>query len=220
MLMMRTRRLHPMPGLAWTQLRDDVVALVRHGWPLLPGTYQVDDEEEWFGKPHAADLEPVADLWTMAATTDPTVAANWWTQRPYSVLLSCGITIDAFEIAKDFADEGMERLRDVPGPVAVTPFGALLVFAHRSAVDADRALWPEVQWHREGKWVPLPPTTRVRLRPETDGPAIEGKWVPLPPTTREGIPYRWRREPHTLGWRLPSAFRVFRALSHAVSDCP
>lgn len=186
--MTQLRALHPMPGLAWTQIRDEAVAFASHGWPVLPGTYQVDDE--WLGKQRAAGLEPIADIWTMASTTDPTVAQDWWTRRPYSILLACGIMVDAFEVPQDQSEEAMMRLRarKVLGPVTMTPFGSLLIFARTDVVDADQVLGSEIQWHSDGAWVPLPSTTRC------------------------GVPYRWRGAPKESGWGLPSATQVHRAL--------
>jgi hypothetical protein len=191
MLMTRIRALHPMPGLAWTEIRDEAVAFAGHGWPVLPGTFQVGDDGEWLGKHRAAGLEPVADIWTMASTTDPTVAQDWWTRRPYSVLLACGIMVDAFEVPQHHSELAMERLRTrkALGPVAMTPFGSLLVFARTGVVDADRVLDSEIRWHSDGAW------------------------VPLPPTTRSGAPYRWRSAPQESGWCLPATNRVHRALS-------
>lgn len=185
------RALHPMPGLAWTEIRDEAVALATHGWSVLPGTYQVDDDGEWLGKHRAGGLEPIADIWTMASTTDPTVAQDWWTRRPYSVLLACGIMIDAFEVPQAHSEQAMMRLRErkVSGPVAMTPFGSLLFFARTGVVDADRVLDPEIRWHSDGAW------------------------VPLPPTTRSGALYRWRVAPQDSGWCLPSVTHAYRALS-------
>ncbi len=59
------------PGLAWTKIRAAAVDLADHGWPILPGTYQLAEHGAWLGKPGAAGLEPAAALWQLATTTDP-----------------------------------------------------------------------------------------------------------------------------------------------------
>lgn len=183
-----SRALHPMPGLAWTDLRDDAAAFAGHGWPVLPGTYQLAASGVWLGKPRSTKLEPIADVWTMAATTDPTVAAQWWAERPYSLLLACGILVDAFEVPQQLGGSILDYLRMTSLPVAVTPRGSMLVFARTSPVNTDQVPPAEIRWHSMGSWVALPPTVCA------------------------GVPYRWKQDPHSLGWRLPEATRLHRAL--------
>ncbi|MGH3625123.1 MAG: bifunctional DNA primase/polymerase, partial [Sciscionella sp.] len=124
------RILHPFPGMRWTEIRTAAMDLAEHGWPVLTGTYQLAEHSGWLGKPGAMGLEPVADLWTMAATTDPTVALEWWTRRPYSVLLACGNRVDALEIPATHGECALGHLRASGhlGPIAVTPFGTWLLF--------------------------------------------------------------------------------------------
>jgi hypothetical protein len=176
------RALHPMPGLAWTQVRDDAVAFADHGWPVVPGTYQLAEHGAWLGKPQATGLEPIADDWTIAATSDPTVAMDWWTRRPYSVLLACGTTVDAFEVPKAHGQRVLDSLRSsrALGPVAVTPCGSLLVFAKVEPLDAAQMIGLDIRWYSDGSWVPLPPTSRA------------------------GVPHRWRLAPAAVGWRVPA----------------
>lgn len=85
------------------------IELARHGWSVLPGTYQLTEHACWLGKPSAVGLEPVVELWPMAATLDPDRAMDWWTRRPYSVLLACGTSGSAIAKCSQFT-------ADVPAP--------------------------------------------------------------------------------------------------------
>lgn len=187
------RVLHPFPGLAWTEIREAAVECARHGWPVLAGTYQLAEHAGWLGKREAAGLEPVADFWQLASTTDPAVAMERWTQRPYSVLLACGNIVDALEVPAAHGEHAHQALaeRGQLGPIAVTPFGTWLLF-----VRCGGELKPDL-------------AERTRLH----GP---GCWVPLPPTTRAAVSYRWRVAPAESGWTLPDPAIVQRVMIGAL----
>jgi hypothetical protein len=179
------------PGLAWTEIRAAAVDLARHRWPVLPGTYQLAAHTVWLGKSGAAGLEPTADMWQVATTTDPDVALEWWTRRPYSVLLACGAGVNAVEVPAILGERTLAQLSPLErGPVVLTPFGSLL-FLVRSG---EEPLCPE-----------LTANGQVRLH-------AGGAWLPLPPTAREGQPYRWKVPPPDVGWVLPASAEVQRQL--------
>lgn len=178
-----------LPGLAWTEIRKAAVDCATHGWPVLPGTYQPSEHAGWLGKPNAVGLEPVAELWSMAATTEPDTAMDWWTRRPYSVLLACGTAISAVEVP---SVHGKRALAQMPGqasgPVAATPFGSWLFFTAPS----DASLRPELAHHACAHGA--------------------GSWLPLPPTACEAIPYCWKVPPSQVEWALPTSEAVLRVL--------
>lgn len=188
------RLLHPFPGLAWTEIREAAVECARHGWPVVPGTYQLAEHAAWLGKRDAAGLEPIAESWRMATTTDPATALEKWTQRPYSVLLACG-AVEVLEVPAGHGERARPVLaeRRLLGPVAVTPSRTWLLFvAHGGTLMSELA-------------------ERARLHEA-------GGWVPLPPTTCGGIPYRWRVSPGDASWRLPSSAAVQRLLIESFPD--
>ncbi|WP_100208813.1 bifunctional DNA primase/polymerase [Saccharomonospora azurea] len=184
------------PGMAWTENRAAAVELASYGWPVLPGTYQLAEHGVWLGKHGAAGLEPASALWQVDTTTDPDVAMEWWTRRPYSVLLACGVGVDAVEL---FAPHGQCALTQLSppmrGPVAATPFGSWLFFVRSD----DEPLRPE-----------LAATGHAQLH-------ARGAWLPIPPTAREGLPYRWQVPPSEVGWVLPASADVQRVLVASLS---
>lgn len=189
------RVLHPFPGIGWTEIRSAAVAFAEHGWPVVPGTYQLAEWSAWLGKPKAGGLEPVEDLWVTESITAPEIAENWWTRRPYSVLLACGKGVDALEVPASHGERALQRLRadGQLGPIAVTPFGTWLLFV------------------RSGE----PLRTALALNPQTQLHSY-CCWVPLPPTTRGQLPYRWRMSPTAVAWSLPPAGTVQHALIDAM----
>lgn len=143
--------MHPMPGLRWTEFRDAATDYASHGWPVLPGTYQLDGHTEWYGKHGAMGLEPAADMWAMTATADAAVALEWWTRRPYSVLLACGAAVDALEIDADHGRRSRAPLaeRGHLGPIIATPFGRWLLLV-RSDGEVSEELATAVRLHTRG----------------------------------------------------------------------
>lgn len=184
------------PGLAWTEIRAAAVDLARHGWPVLPGTYQLAERGAWLGKSGAVGLEPAAALWQRATTTDPDVALDWWTRRPYSVLLACGAAVSAVEVPTRHGQRALAQVSPPErGPVAATPFGSWLFFVRG---DND-PLRPELAAH-----------AHAHLH-------AGGAWLPLPPTARDGLPYRWKVSPSVAGWALPASVDVQRVLVASLS---
>ena len=126
---------------------------------------------------------------------------EWWTRRPYSVLLACGIGVNGIEVPATHGQRVLAQLSPPRrGPVAVTPFGSWLFFVRSD----DEPLRPE-----------LAANTHAQLH-------ASGAWLPMPPTARDGLPYRWRVSPSTVGWALPASAEVQRvlvaSLSRQVSD--
>lgn len=194
----RVRLLPPSPGMAsWTDLRAAAVAFAEHDWPVMPGTYQLAEHSSWLGKKgEPTGLMPVDDNWTSAATTDPAVAQDVWTNRPYSILLRCGVTVDAIEIPAGLGNAALAALRDKQqvGPIAITPFDTWMLL-----VKAGVPLLPKLA-ERVG----------ISLR-------AHSTWVPLPPTERARIPYRWRMSPVAVGWAMPSSGAVQNVLVDVTS---
>lgn len=186
------------PGLMWTETRAAAVDLARNGWPVLPGTYQLSEREAWLGKSGAVGLEPTAALWQRATTTDPDVALEWWTRRPYSVLLACGAAVSAVEVPTRHGQRALTQLSPPErGPVAATPFGSWLFFVRGD--DESLPLRPELAAH-----------AHAQLH-------AGGAWLPLPPTARGGLPYRWKIPPSVADWTLPAAADVQRVLIATLS---
>lgn len=184
------------PGLAWTEIRAAAVELAGHGWPVLPGTYQLVEHGSWLGKAGAGGLEPAAALWQQAATTNPDVALDWWTRRPYSVLLVCGIAVSAVEVPATHGQRALPQLSPSErGPVAITPFGSWLFFVRSDG----EPLRPE-----------LAANAHAHLH-------AVGTWLPLPPTAREGLPYRWAVPPSAVSWVLPTSTDVQQDLVASLS---
>jgi hypothetical protein len=184
------------PGLAWTEIRTAAVDLARHGWPVLPGTYQLAEHGGWLGKAGAVGLEPAAAMWQLTTTTNPDVAMERWTRRPYSVLLACGAVVAAVEVPATHGQRALAQLSPHErGPVAATPFGSWLFFVR----GGDEPLRPELAAH-----------AHAQLH-------AGGAWLPLPPTVREGIPYRWQLPPSGVGWVLPVSIDVQRVLVTSLS---
>lgn len=180
------------PGLGWAETRAGVVDLAQHGWLVLPGTYQLAEHGAWLGKPGAAGLEPADALWQLATTTNPGVAMEWWTRRPYSVLLACGAGANGIEVSATHGATraGAALAGPALGPVAVTSFGSRVFFVRCD----DEPLRPE-----------LAANTPALLPANVS-------WLPIPPTARGGSPYRWRVPPYTVGWALPASAEVERVL--------
>jgi Bifunctional DNA primase/polymerase, N-terminal len=143
-----------LPGLTWAETRGAAVDLALHGWPVVPGTYQLAEHRAWLGKPGAAGLEPVSDLWQLATTTNPDMVMELWTRRPYLVLLACGAGVDG--VSGAHGQRALAQLSPAQrGPVTVTPFGLWLFFVR----SGDEPLRPELaanahaQLHASGAWL-------------------------------------------------------------------
>lgn len=173
------RSVHPF-RVGWSEIRSVAVEFASRGWPVLPGTYQLLPSLQWLGKPDAKGLEPVmAQSGTTVPTTDPALVREWWTRRPYSVLLSCGNSVDALEVPSRHG-EGLRQALHAAGcstPIAITPFDTFLIFIS-AGTPLRRELAEHCRLHAHGTWVALPPTSHVQ------------------------IPYWWLVSPSAVHWTL------------------
>src|SRR4051794_16791676 len=90
------------------RLRRAAVRLAGHGWHVVPGGYLVGSRTGRHAKERrfeCGDLgcptitcHPIVAGWAALASTDPERVANWWRERPYSVLLATGHAFDALEV--------------------------------------------------------------------------------------------------------------------------
>lgn len=187
---------HPEPGRILTEIRDAAVEYVKHGWPIQPGTYQVDGSRYWHGRNHAEGLEPITQSWSGAGIADTDVAQEVWTHRPYSILMACGQVVDAIEVPAALGVRLTHSLRTVDclPPTVVSPFGTWLLLTS-----------PGVPLHLElGRY----PGIDLRRA---------GTWIALPPTTHGYRPYRWRIHPRAVGWSMPSARGVQQIVVEAAT---
>jgi hypothetical protein len=164
------------------ELKTSALSLAEHGWPLLPGTFWQSDR--WTGVPDAPQIGPVAvpDDGIASATADPVTVGTWWSERPYSVLVATGLSVDIIEVSALVGRRvcALLRERDMVVPVGATPTGRWW-FAVRAgeALRPELASRPEVVLHGRGDWVAAPPS---------EGP--------------QGVVH-WRVPPTACDWRLP-----------------
>jgi hypothetical protein len=187
---------HPEPGRILAEIRDAAVDYVEHGWSVQPGTYQVHGSRYWHGSARAEGLEPIAEPWSGAGIADAEVAGEVWTRRPYSILMACGVVVDALEIPAALGARLAQPLRaaDCLPPTIVSPFGTwLLLTSPGQPVRLELAQQPGIGVRRTGSWIALPPTAHGYL------------------------PYRWRTHPRALGWSVPSSLAVQHVLAEAVT---
>lgn len=182
------RLLHPMPGLLWSEIRDSAVSCARHGWPICPGTYQLDETDRWWGRSDSHMLEPAEADWPDSVITDPDTAEDMWSRRPYNVLLACGPVLDVIELPRQIGKAVVPALhaRGSAGPVVTTPYRTMLLI-----VDVRSA--PHTVEH-PGHSVPY------------------ASWVPLPPSSAEHRLFRWEVSPEDVDWKLPAMEPVWEQL--------
>lgn len=191
-----TDTFHPEPGGTLAELRDAATEYVEHGWPVQPGTYQVDGSRRWHGRIHADGLEPIEQPWTRAGITDVDVAKDMWTQHPYSILMACGQIADAIEIPATLGARITQPLRAAGclPPAIASLFGTWLLLASPGEpVRLELAQHPGIGVLRAGTWIALPPTAHGHLS------------------------YRWRMHPRAVGWSVPSALAIQQVLVEAVA---
>ncbi|MBA8826438.1 hypothetical protein FHX42_003814 [Saccharopolyspora lacisalsi] len=194
--MTRTEPKHPggsllpvIPGTRWTELRSAAVECARRSWPVLPGTYQLDERDGWWGRPGAAGLRPVAP------PIAPDRALDRWTRRPCSVLLACGHSVDAVEVTAEHGGRALERLfGDRLGPVAASPSGCWFFFVSSNGLPMRTELFERAQVQHHAR----------------------GCWLPLPPSSRDGLVYSWRVSPSSADWSLPSSAEVQQVLAETL----
>jgi bifunctional DNA primase/polymerase-like protein len=165
------------------ELKASALGMAEHGWPLLPGTYWQSDR--WTGIPDAPQTGPCAATAGISeATSDVATVEAWWSERPYSVLLATGLTVDVLEVSALVGRRVCTQLREVGMvvPVAATPTGRWW-FAMQAgeALRPELASRPDVALHGRGAWVAAPPS---------EGP--------------QGVVH-WRVPPMTCDWQLPAA---------------
>jgi Bifunctional DNA primase/polymerase, N-terminal len=175
------------------ELRAEAIGLAWRGWPVLPGTFPTTEPgaEAWPGP------VPVHQDWADRLGAHPNEVAEWWTGRPYSVLVATGEVLDAVEVGFELGKRAARLLRAIghPAPIVATPEGRWLFLT----TVADRLPEPlaandEVRWHGKGGWVPLPPTP-----------------------FQHGVVH-WRVKPDVWGWRLPAADAVHSILARALDQ--
>ncbi|WAL66084.1 bifunctional DNA primase/polymerase [Amycolatopsis cynarae] len=175
------------------ELRAEAIGLAWHGWPVLPGTFpeMEPDAESWSGP------VPVHEDWADRLGAHPNEVAEWWTGRPYSLLVATGKVVDAIEVGVELGKRAARLLRATghPAPIVATPDGRwLFLTAAADGLPEQLAVSGEVRWHGEGSWVPLPPTPY-----------------------QHGVVH-WRVKPEVCGWRLPEATAVHSVLAQALDQ--
>ncbi|WP_436499470.1 bifunctional DNA primase/polymerase [Actinokineospora sp. HUAS TT18] len=178
------RLLHPMPGLLWSEVREAALDCVRHGWPVLPGTYQLDDSGRWWGRRDAAGLLPAFPDWRDSVITDVERTDEIWSRRPYSLLLACGSGLDAVEVSREMSRGVAQRLdaAGIAGPRVLTPsFTTFVLVRSIERTAADECGQPT-------------------------------SWIPLPPSTNGHRPYRWASSPESVDWHVPHMTTVTNIL--------
>jgi hypothetical protein len=159
-------------------LTAGALELAELGWPVLPGTFW--QTTGWTGCADAPQNGPVPLLRSglAGATCDRRTVTRWWSERPYSLLVATGATVDAIEVSASVGRRVSEQLRasGLNAPVGVGPNGRWWF-----AVGPGEALRPElasradVALHGRGSWVVAPPTgfaegvTQWKVAPTTAG---------------------------------------------------
>jgi hypothetical protein len=145
-------------------------------------------------RPLPAERRPI-----VAATTDPDEVARWWSQLPYSVLLSTGVACDVIEVSALVGRRVCALLREAAlvVPVAATPTGRWW-FAVRpgEALRPELASRPELVLHGRGSYIAAPPS---------QGP--------------QGVVH-WRVPPSACGWQLPNPSDLQVALLEVLGQRP
>lgn len=198
------------------ELRAEAIGFASRGWPVMPGSYPMDNrpttsgsidspestsacgEHRWAGRAQNDEqgLVPVHDDWADRLGATPEQVAEWWSGRPYSLLVATGTVVDAFEVDAELGRRaaGALRITGQPAPIVATPTGRWL-FLTASGASPEPALHEQagVTWHGAGSWVPLPPTP-----------------------FEHGVVH-WRVKPDVWGWQLPAAHVVHAALLGAIN---
>ncbi|MGH3540328.1 MAG: hypothetical protein ACRDQJ_18880 [Pseudonocardiaceae bacterium] len=74
-------------GEEWTGLRDAAVHAATRGWPVVPATYPMPPDGQWYGRDGASSPAPVYGDWQQHRIIDPEHAHREWTRRPFGVVL-------------------------------------------------------------------------------------------------------------------------------------
>jgi hypothetical protein len=173
------------------ELRVQAIGFASRGWPVLPGTYPEGDH--WIGR-HGQQENgpmPVHRDWQHRIGTNPDEVTSWWTERPYSLLIATGTTVDAIEVDADLGRRAASVLRALgfPVPIVATPTGRwYFLMSSGGELTPELAEEPGIRLHGSGSWVPMPPT------------AYPGGAV------------HWRVKPEVCAWNLPTPDFVQDAL--------
>lgn len=172
------------------ELRAEAIGLASRGWPILPGSYPAAGT--WHGP------VPIHDDWQHTVAS-PERVAEWWADKPYSVLVATGSYVDAIEVDDELGRRAAVLLRssDRPAPILAMPNGKwVFLTAAGSALPAELAARPGVVRHGEGSWVALPPTP-----------------------FEHGVVH-WRVKPEVWAWQLPPASAMHGVLVRAMNSLP
>jgi hypothetical protein len=145
--------------------------VVDRGWPVLPGAYVEDDGRCSCGDAECPDpgAHPAAEPGLTRATRSTDDVWEWWSGKPYTVLLASGLEFDVLDApaAVGYAAIRQLELLGLPsGPVLHLPGERLLFLVNPGArnlywytVDHnDRARF-DVRHHAVGHFVPAPPSS-------------------------------------------------------------
>lgn len=185
------------------ELRVRAIELAERGWPIVPGTFWQDGQ--WVGDPdspvrdHLSDgPTPIHRSWD---STGPAAGvADWWADRPYSLLVTTGTTVDAIEVDAVLGRRAAIQLRGTgfPVPILATTRGKWhFLVSGTSALREDlveSASEHGAEIHRHGY----------------------GNWVVLPPTAFPHGVVHWRVKPEVCSWELPTPEFVQDALHAAL----
>ncbi len=167
------------------RLRRAASRFANHGWAVTPGSYfngsrmACDRPTCW-----ASSCHPL--LPDLSSGVDE---ADWWRERPHSVLLPTGQNFDAIEVPGLLGS----AVRGSIGPVIILPTDRWVFLVQAgSPLRAELAHRTDIVLHAAGSWVPAPPTV-------------------LP----EGQ-VRWHLTPAQVKWNLPEAPYAQKALLSAL----
>jgi hypothetical protein len=116
-------------------------------------------------------------------------SCDWWSERPHAVLLRTGRIFDVIEVPGLLG----AKVKGIFGPIALLPTRRWMFFVRSGSM--------------------LRPELNHRLDIVQHG---AGSWVPAPPTLLAEGSVRWHLSPQQVGWNLPLATEVQRAMLTAL----
>lgn len=179
------------------ELRAEAIGLASRGWPVLPGTCPVTDDQS--GESPVSGCPgpiPVHADWTERIGASADEVASWWNGEPRSLLAATGTVLNAVEVSDQLGRRTAAMLRQNGGPVPIvaTPAGRWLFLVQGGQALPELADSADITVHAAGSWVPLPPSP-----------------------FQHGIAH-WRVKPEVCGWRLPRATVVKDAIVRAIQE--
>lgn len=173
------------------ELRVQAIGFASRGWPVLTGTFPVEDGWSDGEQSDVDGPAPIRQDVRESLNTAPEQVASWWSAHPYSLLLATGTAVEALEVSANTGHRAATALRatGTPVPIVSTP---------------------------HGRWYFLTAPGR-RLHPDLAASGLirehgEGSWVPMPPTIFQHGVVHWRVKPEICGWQLPDSRLVQDAL--------